>query len=387
MSIRRKFVCFLAMALSWTTSWAADEAAPAAPADKTPAAKTPKVAAPTKDSTPADLLAYMEQSLTLESTDETPEGIRKAFLKTIETILSTSELVLNHADATDAQRDEALQFKISVMFQGAKADVAGHADGLTALAADLLKNRPKAEVAGLANFLAIKAKYENEAGLDVAALPLVEAFLKNFPGDDSAITLLEEIGLTAEMMGKPAEAKAAYTLMKTNFEGHPAADNVDGVMRRLELVGKPIALAGATVEGDRLDVAELKGKVVLVDFWATWCGPCMAEADFLRKTYAKYHDKGFEIVGVSMDEDADALSEFLKEADMPWKQVFFEEETMRGFANPIARHYGIAAIPSMFLVDASGNVVSTSIRGPDLEEAVAKLLGAAPAKSTAPAGN
>ncbi len=126
--------------------------------------------------------------------------------------------------------------------------------------------------------------------------------------------------------------------------------------------GQEIEIAGPTLQGPPFDLRRLRGKVVLVDFWATWCGPCVAELPHLREVYDRYHARGFEVVGVSLDFTRDKLAEYVKEQQIPWPQIFFDAESKRGWANPLARRYGIHAIPDMILIDADGRVVSGALR-------------------------
>ena len=129
------------------------------------------------------------------------------------------------------------------------------------------------------------------------------------------------------------------------------------------LVGKPLELEGTTVDGRPFDWKQYRGKVVLVDFWATWCGPCVREIPNLLKAYEKYHDRGFEVVGISLDQDREALEEFLEKHNIPWATLFDEEAAG---VHPMARKYGIRAIPAPILVDRQGKVVHTAARGPML---------------------
>jgi thiol-disulfide isomerase/thioredoxin len=110
-------------------------------------------------------------------------------------------------------------------------------------------------------------------------------------------------------------------------------------------------------------------------FWATWCGPCIAELPNMQKNYAKYHDKGFEIVAVSLDTDKKKVEKFLADRKLPWKTLYNDDSKANGFNHPLAVHYGITAIPSMFLVDQKGNVVSLQARGSELTKKLDELLG------------
>ncbi len=142
-----------------------------------------------------------------------------------------------------------------------------------------------------------------------------------------------------------------------------------------ETVGRPCALAGPTLDGKQIRVADYRGKVVLVDFWATWCGPCVAELPNVLAAYRKYHDDGFEVIGVSLDTSREKLEKFVGERKVPWPQVFFDDEEKRGWASPLAREHGIRAIPATFLLDQEGKVAATDLRGEEVGREVARLLG------------
>ena len=138
-------------------------------------------------------------------------------------------------------------------------------------------------------------------------------------------------------------------------------------------VGDPIEMKFTAVDGREVDLAKLRGKVVLIDFWATWCGPCMAEVPQVVAAYEKLHGRGFEIVGISFDQDKAAVERVTKEKKMAWSQYF----DGKGWQNTYGVKYGIQGIPTMWLIDQQGKIASTNARH-DLAGQVEKLLGASP---------
>ncbi len=150
-----------------------------------------------------------------------------------------------------------------------------------------------------------------------------------------------------------------------------AADALVQQKMLAELKSKPVDLNFTAVDGQAVDLAKMRGKVVLVDFWATWCAPCRAALPGVIAAYKKYHDKGFEVVGISLDHDKDSMVRFTKVNDMPWPQYLDSD----GFEGAICSKYGITAIPETWLVDKKGIVVSTEVEE-GLDAKVAKLLAA-----------
>lgn len=145
----------------------------------------------------------------------------------------------------------------------------------------------------------------------------------------------------------------------------------------LAFLGKMVPDFSATdLDGEPISIEAYRGKVVLVDFWAVWCGPCVAEMPNVKKVYEKYKDKGFDIIGISLDSDETSLRNYLKDNDIPWRQVF----SGKGWQSPVAQQYGIYSIPNMWLIDKEGKLISNKARGEKLESMVAKALKEEPAE-------
>ncbi len=139
------------------------------------------------------------------------------------------------------------------------------------------------------------------------------------------------------------------------------------------LVGKPLELAGDTHDGNEFDWKSYRGKVVVVDFWATWCGPCRKEMPNVKALYEKMNARGFEVVGVALDDDPDAVVEYVEEEEIPWQNIVGAK------AKQLAQKYGVKGIPTMMLVDRQGNILAVANRvgqfGAEIEKQLKKAEG------------
>jgi thiol-disulfide isomerase/thioredoxin len=142
-----------------------------------------------------------------------------------------------------------------------------------------------------------------------------------------------------------------------------------GQLKALGALGRPLELAYTAVDGREVDVQKLKGKVVLIDLWATWCGPCMQALPEVVSVYNKYHDKGFEIVGISLDKSQSALEGVVERYKMAWPQYF----DGKFWGNKFAIEYNISAIPTMWLVDKTGKLRTMNGRD-EMEKQIKELL-------------
>lgn len=138
---------------------------------------------------------------------------------------------------------------------------------------------------------------------------------------------------------------------------------------RLKIGVTPFAFQAKATNAQTVSIAKYKGRVLLLDFWATWCGPCVAEMPNVKATYAKYHAQGFDVLGISLDLEPKALSDFIKAQKIAWPQVY--DTASKG---KIANLYGVRAIPFAILIGRDGKIAAVDVRGEALESAVKSAL-------------
>lgn len=126
-----------------------------------------------------------------------------------------------------------------------------------------------------------------------------------------------------------------------------------------------------TPEGESMSLSDLKGQYVLIDFWASWCGPCRRENPNVKRVYDKYHSKGFEILGVSLDKNRNAWLAAIKQDGLEWPHV----SDLKYWNSAVVPMYQITGIPLTVLVDPEGNIVAKNLRGPALETKLAQIFG------------
>ena len=200
---------------------------------------------------------------------------------------------------------------------------------------------------------------------------------------DLVMTIVDFLG---DMKGE-AHAQNLLSKLMPHFQSSKnpqilqAVTALKGIERRMGLPGNKIKLTGSMLDGSRLDWESYRGKVVLVDFWATWCGPCRAEVPNVLKMYQAYHDKGFEVLGISLDERREQADSYIKQTNIPWASMFSDNPSERGWNNPMAVRYGITGIPRAILVDREGKVVHMTARGAKLGQELRRLLGEPVARS------
>jgi thiol-disulfide isomerase/thioredoxin len=169
-----------------------------------------------------------------------------------------------------------------------------------------------------------------------------------------------------ETFGRYYDALSKRVL--TSFTGQKLTAKYDKAKQIA--IGKAVDFIQTDDKGNEFKLSSLRGKYVLVDFWASWCVPCRAENPHLLKAYNQLKTKGFEIVGISLDETKSAWLNAVKHDGMPWIQV----SDLKGFKTEIAVKYGIAAIPQNFLINPEGIIIAKNLRGEDVDQKIAAFI-------------
>lgn len=227
-------------------------------------------------------------------------------------------------------------------------------------------------------------------------IAVFEELVKDYPLARYTERSLLELGLAYDKLGKHDKADEAYEKLVSHPKyGSRAQAKIAAKILALDkserngeepnpfgrpasaFVGKPAKdFEVRNLKGEELSLADYRGQVVLLDFWATWCGPCRAEMPHVKKTYAKYRDQDFEIIGISLDRGKPPLEAYIAQEEIAWPQYLDAD-------GRIANMYNVWAIPSTFLIDGEGIVRKTNLRGHALETAVAELVKENAAKQAA----
>jgi thiol-disulfide isomerase/thioredoxin len=222
---------------------------------------------------------------------------------------------------------------------------------------------------GMHYFIEGQQKFNKE--MDRAMVDSLKEARKRFPKSDFVNNSLLAVANRSEPTMRKELVNELLDAPETPAEVRMFAQHLEKGTKPYE-IGKPVEIRFKGLNGEQIDVAKMKGKVVLVDFWSTTCGPCIGQVPELKAIEAKYRDKGLQIVGINLDDKEEALRRFLKDKEIHWPQYF----AGKGWANPIATRYGIFAIPTNWLIDKKGNLRSTEARF-DLDRGVAELLAEA----------
>lgn len=235
-----------------------------------------------------------------------------------------------------------------------------------------LKDDPEGPVKALAQIISTMSRAQaGQYDLALARYKELMAGLGKTDQEDFATSFSDTFATAAITAGNIDTAREVYKILQQRFpDSLNIKDKVAKESNRLEKVGKPAPVIEAQdLSGQPVRIDSLKGKYVLVDFWATWCAPCIADLPRMQEAYRKYHGTGLEIVSVSLDETRAPVVDFVKVRKLPWYQLH------NGTAGAdLVEAFGIGSIPATCLIDPDGTIIRLDLRGPALDAALAKLL-------------
>jgi thiol-disulfide isomerase/thioredoxin len=198
----------------------------------------------------------------------------------------------------------------------------------------------------------------------------LQQFVHDYPQSPDAAEAMLQLAISAELAGKTNEALDWFRRIAKDFPDSDLRAKAQGAQRRLEAVGKPLPLAGKTLDGRSLDLASLKGKVVLVHYWATWAEPCLADLATIKALFAKYGNQGFVPVGVNLDGDPKQALEYVRQQRLAWPHLY----EAGGLDSPLASQLGVLTLPTMLLIGKDGRVVHRNLSAAELDAELKKLL-------------
>jgi thiol-disulfide isomerase/thioredoxin len=242
-----------------------------------------------------------------------------------------------------------------------------------AAARSYLAAYPDGPVRPLAQIIATMARAQ--AGAFAEALANYKALLEGLSGVEQlefAQTFADSLASSATSAGEFDVAREVYTLLLKKFgsDSPTLKQKVADDLTRLDRVGKPAPnFEVKDLDGKAFRFEDLKGNYVLVDFWATWCAPCLAELPRVQAAEAKYRGKGFKVVSISLDETKAAVVDFVRVRKLGWTQI--HNATAAG---DLVQAFGVGSIPATFLIDPKGTIVRLDLRGPGLDKALELLI-------------
>ena len=343
-----------------------------------------------------ELLAYLRK-LDLVRLEEDTREARAEFTRVQKGIGEGADKLLAIKDLKEEDRVEGVQLKwtssvllVNLGVEGAEERFLKFANELVSDKNPLIGRTARLQLRQLDVMKTLRTLLQGATKNTDKLMQDVNLILSEEGLRDGQYEILEQAARILEAIEKYDEAAQVYAGMKKAFGSSDdpqlaaqAEHSAEKAATRLGWLGKEVSLDGTRLDGQPFNLDELKGKVVLVDFWATWCGPCIQELPNVVENYKKYHDRGFEVVGISLDTDKDALSRFVggendtKQA-LQWVTLVSSaagDAAESPFENPLAEKFGVDGIPSTFLVDQSGKLISIGVRGERLGEKLAELLG------------
>lgn len=335
-----------------------------------------------EDASVEELFDFIKQAKRVSPKERTMKAYTAHYKAQVPAIIAAADEILAKSEDADEQI-EAISEKFSSYSILTRYAPEAKNDARKLAEEFASDERPEIAATAMAYLLGEKAAGvrsatgEEAAAIADEALALLDKFGVTKVTYSPASSIATSLGYSehTEIAAKLYENMAPYFRKAEDERYASRADTMLGAARRMRLMGNSMEVFGTKADGEAFDLDDYKGKVVLVDFWASWCGPCIGELPNMKKNLERYGEKGFEIVGINMDSTREAFEKCVESKEITWVNIVSEEEDANGWAAPMATHYGITGIPTAILLDQSGKVVSLRARGSELDKQLETLLG------------
>ena len=205
----------------------------------------------------------------------------------------------------------------------------------------------------------------------------LQDFKEQYPQENpgSIVNLINLYNALKTPSKEKEEYQEQWEIIDIELQNTPIGQKIIGDIQAMPTILNKVGqkapnFEALTPKGEMLSLQQALGKITIVDFWAAWCGPCREENPNLIEIYNDYHDKGLNILGVSLDKDKDKWLQAIKDDKLPWLQI----SNLMYFKDPIAKLYGLKSIPATFILDKDGVIIAKDLRGKELREKIAELL-------------